>query len=243
MFRPSNDEAIEPISPEKKGMWYFGEPIEIDFRWANGDTQADKPIYDQNDPDLILIENTAKIQCVGNWSVLRFLQKYRAESVNAKQLAPNQVLLCFKIPLHTGKIAKIYVGITPSEPAKPGDPTTISLKVPITPGKMPELPASVESVVSEAVLTNKIHSETDTGAPNTPASHDKQFDDKAKETDKENKNEESITNTTTKIDDENPKKTEKPTQAKAVKKLLESSEVPELTDTTPVIEVTEEAIE
>ncbi|MBR1479946.1 MAG: hypothetical protein IJ599_03570, partial [Alphaproteobacteria bacterium] len=133
VFHPNNDATIEPISSDKSGVWYFGEPIDISFRWAEGDEQADQPTYDQNDPDLILDKNTAKIQCVGNWAVLRFLQKYRASTVNADQLAPNQIVLGFRIPLSSGKIAKVFAGVVASIPKKPGDPSVTPLKIPETP--------------------------------------------------------------------------------------------------------------
>ncbi|MDR0695516.1 MAG: hypothetical protein LBF56_01940 [Holosporales bacterium] len=246
VFKPSNEATIEPISQEKGGMWYLGGPIEMDFRWASGDAHADKPTYDQNDPDIILSENTAKIQCVGTWSVLRFLQKYRAESVNAGQLAPNQVLLCFRVPLHTGKIAKIYVGITPTIPKKPGDPSVVSLKVPTTPGKMPELPASVEAVASEAVLISKIRSETPV---DTTDNKKQKTSEEPEEPTEEEENvgeaveiEETVSESTeasTKMAKQDDKERKNKIQDREVKKLLES---PELLETEPVIEVTEDAI-
>jgi hypothetical protein len=253
IFRPSNDAKIEPISPDKGGLWYFGEPIEMDFRWASGDPQADKPTYDQNDPDIILSENTAKIQCVGNWAVLRFLQKYRAESVNAKQLAPNQVLLCFRVPLHTGKISKIYVGITPTVPKKPGDPSVVSLKVPGAPGKMPELPASVEAVASEAVLISKVRAETDTDSnPEPNKVTNRKTQPKVEVTEEVAVEEETavdgeeitpVTSETAKPPKPDNKNEQQKAQSTEVKKLLESPEATEPSETESVIEVAEEAIE
>lgn len=156
VFRPNNDVSIEPISSDKSGIWYFGEPIELDLRWAEGDDQADVPVYDQNDPDLILNGHTMQVQCVGDWAVIRFLQKYQADVLSNDQLAPNQTILCFKIPLNSGKISKVFMAVTPSIPKKPGDPSVVSVKVPSIPGKMPDIPSSVLSVANTPVLTSRV---------------------------------------------------------------------------------------
>ena len=156
VFSPNSDANIEPISSDKSGIWYFGDPIELSLRWAEGDDQADKPVYDQNDPDLILDEQKIRIQCVGNWAAIRFLQKYKAETINSDQLAPNQTVLSFRVPLHSGKIAKIYMGVTPSLPKKPGEASATSVSVPKIPGKMPEMPSAVKTVADVPVLVNKL---------------------------------------------------------------------------------------
>ena len=114
------------------------------------------PAHDQNDPDLILDEKKARIQCVGNWSAIRFLQKYKSETINSDQWQPNQTVLSFRVPLNSGKIAKIYIGITPSLPKKPGAPSVTSVSVPKIPGKMPEMPSAVKSVMDVPVLVNKL---------------------------------------------------------------------------------------
>ena len=153
VFCPNCDANIEPISSDKSGVWYFGEPIEFKLRWAEGDEQADKPTYDQNDPDLILNGNTVHIQCVGNWAAIRFLQKFHIATNNDK-LSPNQTSLGFRIPLSSGKIAKVFLLITPSLPKQPGDPTIKTIKVPSIPGKMPIIPQSIKALEHTAVLVN-----------------------------------------------------------------------------------------
>ncbi len=155
IFRPNNDSVIEEINKDKTGIWYFGEPMEFDLRWAEGDDQADKPVYDQNDPDLLIDSTTAKVQCVGNWAALRFIQKYKADIVNVDNLGKDETLLYFRVPLHTGKIAKIYAGVTASLPKKPGDPSVVTIKVPETPDVMPDMPESVKMVQNEAVLVER----------------------------------------------------------------------------------------
>ena len=245
VFRPNNDSTIEPITTDKSGIWYFGEPIELNLRWATGDAQANKPTYDQNDPDLILDGTTAKIQCVGDWAVLRFLQKYKAEAVNADQLAPNQTILGFKIPLNNGKIAKIFAGVTASIPKKPGDPSVVSVKVPTTPNKMPDIPQSVISVANDPILASKSISDTTTETenisdnsendviieeetPSTTPEKNKQIKNK-KTIDKKNK-------------DKKIKSPENKTQ-KEVLNILKSDDSPSIKEDESVIAVNEEPIE
>jgi type VI secretion system protein ImpL len=161
IFKPNNDAKIEPITQDKTAIWYFGDPIEIYFRWATGDDQAPHPVSDPKDPDIILSETGATVQCVGNWAVLRFLQKYKADAVSPDQTSSNQVVLSFKIPLSDAKIAKVYVGIKASVPKKPGDPSSSVVKIPIVPpGNMPEIPSSVSAIANEAVLASRF---TETG--------------------------------------------------------------------------------
>ena len=156
VFSPNSDANIEPISSDKSGIWYYGEPIEFKLRWAEGDVQSDKPTYDQNDPDLVLNGNTVHIQCVGNWASIRFLQKYHVVTNNDK-LAPNQTSLGFRIPLSSGKIAKVFLLVTPTLLKQPGEPTSKSIKVPSIPGKMPVIPPSIKAIEHTSVLVNDLN--------------------------------------------------------------------------------------
>jgi hypothetical protein len=231
MFKPNNDSTIEPITADKSGVWYWGEPIEFNFRWATGDAQADKPIYDQNDPDLIIEGSTAKIQCVGNWAALRLLQKYKAESFNASQLAPNQTVLCFKIPLRSGKVSKIFVGVTPSMPKRPGDPSVTTLKVPVTTNKMPEMLSSVVSVANEAVLVSKVTSSTEE-IPFVEEEEGEEVVGTKKQSKKSNSTKKKEAETS--IDIESKEK---------VLDVLKSDKVPEIKESEAVVEINEEPIE
>lgn len=239
--KPNNDASIESISTDKSGLWYFGEPIEIDLRWASGDDQADKPVYDQNDPDLILSDNTAKIQCVGNWALLRFLQKYKAQSVNIDNLSKNQTVLGFKVPLNTGKIAKLFLGVTPSLPKKPGDPSVITLKVPNVPGTMPEMPNSVKSVSETAVLVSKNSFYENSEELETVESVTEMKEEK--EPSKNEKTPDKKTNTIQDSDNEEIKdKTNESKTKQEVMKVLNSKETPEINEENQVIEISEEPI-
>lgn len=158
IFKPNNDANIEFINSDKSGMWYFGEPIEFDLRWASGnnDPSAQSPTYDPNDPDIIIDdEKLVRIQCQGNWAALRFLQKYRAETGNLDKVLPNENILCFRIPLNNGKISKVYAGITIFLPKKPGDSNMTSVKLPRTPEEMPEVSKNVLGVMDQPVLVEK----------------------------------------------------------------------------------------
>lgn len=238
--KPNNDSSIESISPDKSGLWYFGEPIEIDLRWASGDDQADKPVYDQNDPDLILDNNTVKIQCVGNWALLRFLQKYKSQSVNVDNLSKNQIVLRFKVPLNTGKIARLFIGVTPSLPKKPGDPSIVTLKVPSVPGTMPEIPNSVKSVSETPVLVsrNSFYESSEKLDSNNETSNIVE-DKKVSNTKNSNVAVKNVKNLKTAKGIE--KKTAKQSE-KEVMNILESNEVPEINEENQVIEISEEPI-
>jgi type VI secretion system protein ImpL len=157
IFQPNSGAKIEAINEDKQGTWYFGDPTSISFRWARGDPQAPQPIYNPNDPDVLIQESTAQIECVGNWSILRFLQKYKAEGTSADQTSPNQMLLCFPILLNNSKIAKLYFGVTAFIPKKPGVASLDIVKIPILPpGEMPAMPSSVMAVNDEAVLVSRV---------------------------------------------------------------------------------------
>ncbi len=247
VFKPNNDSTIEPISSDKSGVWYFGEPIELNLRWADGDEQADRPVYDQNDPDLILNERSIKVQCVGNWAAIRFLQKYKAEVLNVDQLAPNQTILCFKVPLNTGKIAKIYMGVTPSIPKKPGDPSVVSVKVPETPGKMPEMPSYVKSVAETPVLISKIPSvdttdkKADKEKEKTEEKSEEKGDSEEKaQTNDEEKTEESKTESSDESSEKKKEEAEEKSREEAVK-ILNSEETPEQNEES-IVQESEEPI-
>jgi type VI secretion system protein ImpL len=156
VFRLNTDKKVEPFTEDKIVIWYLGDIIGIYLRWAQGDDQAPYPVSDPNDPDVILDETGVTVQCVGNWSVFRFLQKYRADVVSPDKTSSNQIVLVFKIPLSDGKISKIYVGIKAFVPKKPGDPTALLVKIPEKPPEaMPEVPIAVVAVTNEPVLTSR----------------------------------------------------------------------------------------
>lgn len=237
--KPNNDSFIEAINTDKSGLWYFGEPIEIDLRWASGDEQADKPVYDQNDPDLILNENTAKIQCVGNWALLRFLQKYKSQSVNVDNLGKNQIVLGFKVPLNTGKIARLFLGVTPSLPKKPGDPSVVTLKVPSVPGTMPEMPNSVKSVSETPVLVsqNSFHETSE-----EVESNDAKEDSGKKQKPDVSKIENTEASTDKKQGVEKKADDDQSETKQEIMNILKSDDTPEINEQNQVIEISEEPI-
>jgi hypothetical protein len=154
-FCLDDDVMIDQITTDKSGDWYFGRPIEFVLRWASGDTQADRPVNNQNDPDFIIEDNKVKIQCVGNWGSIRFLRKYKVDA-NTDKMSPDQTIVRFDIPLSSGKIAKVFAGITASLPQKTGDPSVVTVKLPRIPGKMPPVPSFVNNLGEEALLVAKV---------------------------------------------------------------------------------------
>ncbi len=241
--KPNNDASIEAINTDKSGLWYFGEPIEIDLRWASGDEQADKPVYDQNDPDLILNDNTAKIQCAGNWALLRFLQKYKSQSVNIDNLSKNQTVLVFKIPLNTGKIARLFLGVTPSLPKKPGDPSVVTLKVPKVPGTMPEMPNSVKSVSETAVLVsqNSFYETSEEVESNNEFSDIKE-DSEKKQKPLDISKTENIKNRDVKEQEIERKVDDQSETKQKIMNILKSDDTSEINEEKQVIEISEEPI-
>jgi type VI secretion system protein ImpL len=154
-FDFDDDVIVEPITLDKSGDWYFGKFTGVTLRWASGDNQSDRPVNNQNDPDLIIDGNTAKIQCVGSWSVLRFLRKYKVDT-STDQRTPNQTILRFEVPLSSGKMAKVFVGVTASLPQKTDTPTVATVNLPQTPGKMPQIPLFVNNAKEEALLVARV---------------------------------------------------------------------------------------
>lgn len=153
VFRPNHDANIETINPDKLGTWYFGEPVSIDFRYAENDTDAPRPDFDEGDPDYSVDTNLAKFECTGNWSLLRFLQKYRVTGLNSQLNDPNQIVLAFNIPLNDNNTTRVYVGLTIYKPQNSESEPLISVKIPSIPGTMPKLPQSVIAVSNVPILT------------------------------------------------------------------------------------------
>lgn len=155
IFKPNNDANIEFISEDKSAIWYFGEPIRMILRWAEGNDNADRPNYDPNDPDVIIEDTTAKIECTGNWAALRFLQKYKTDVSNASKILQNQNVLLFKTPLSNGKVSKVYAAVTATLPKQPGDASVTTLKLPKTTEIMPEMSQKIISYSHQPILTEK----------------------------------------------------------------------------------------
>ena len=156
VFKPNHDANIEAINPNKSGIWYFGEPIEFNMRWAEDDKDAPKPLYNPKDKDLHIEKTTARIKCEGAWSLLRFLQKYKSTLNYNKLHDPNQNILEFKIPLDDGKTARLFLGVTVFKPQQSESALLNSVKVPDIPGKMPPISQQVISYSNIPILINKI---------------------------------------------------------------------------------------
>ncbi len=156
VFKPNHDANIEAINPNKQGIWYFGEPIEFNLRWAEDDDDAPHPLYNPKDSDLSVEKTKAKIKCDGAWSLLRFLQKYKSSLNYGKLHDPNQNILEFKIPLDDSKTARLFLGITVFKPQQSDSALVNSVAIPSVPGKMPPIPHGVLSFINVPVLINKI---------------------------------------------------------------------------------------
>lgn len=156
VFKPNHDTNIEAINPNKFGIWYFGDPIEFNLRWAEDDNDAPHPLYNPKDSDLSVEKTTAKIKCDGAWALLRFLQKYKSSINYSKVHDANQNVLEFKIPLDDSKTARLFLGITVFKPQQSDSALLNSIAVPSVPGKMPPIPQKVLELSNTPVLINKI---------------------------------------------------------------------------------------
>ncbi|MDR2075210.1 MAG: hypothetical protein LBP31_03250 [Holosporales bacterium] len=232
IFKPNHDANIEFISEDKGAVWYFAEPIQIIFRWAEGDDNAEKPTFDQNDPDIIIENTKATVECVGNWAVLRFLQKYKAEEAGADKLLANQNLLNFKIPLSNGKTASIYAAVTASLPQKPEDPSVTTLPVPVPPGNMPEMNQKVVALSNVPTLVERasVHSTVSTDV------EEDEEEDETKEVNATKKK-------TSKTKKKREKGKEKEKERKEAMKILESEEEIETLEKEKTSEISDEPIE
>ena len=174
--------------------------------------------------------------------VVEIFTKYKSQSVNIDNLGKDQTILGFKIPLNTGKIARIFLGVTPSLPKKQGDPSVITLKVPSVPGKMPEIPSSVKSVSETAVLVsqNSFYENSEELETNAKTSDTKESSEKKQKPSDISR----IENTETKIEDtENSTNNEQSPEVKQeVLNILKSDDTPEINEENQVIEISEEPI-
>ena len=150
IFKPNNDANIEFTSDDKSGMWYFGEPISFILRFVANNENADKPSFNINNPDILVDDNTATVECVGNWAILRFLQKFRARNAGSVQLLNNQVLLSFDILLADNRVSRIFAAFTVYK----GDDNKISVKVPENPGVMPKLSDDIINSNTSVIYAN-----------------------------------------------------------------------------------------
>ncbi len=155
VFHPNHDANIEAINPYKHGTWFFGEPVSIDFRYAENDNEAPRPDFDEGDPDYSVDANLARFECTGNWSLLRFLQKYRVSGLNSTLSDANQTVLSFKIPLNDNRSTQVYVGLTLYKPQSSESEPLVSIKIPSVPGDMPKLPQSIINLRNTPILADK----------------------------------------------------------------------------------------
>jgi hypothetical protein len=243
IFKPNNDTSIEFVNKDKNGVWYFGKPMEMHLRWSSAADAVQVPRAVGNDPDIILEGRTVKIQCLGSWSVLRFLQKYASKSASRDRLLPNQIPLSFSIPLSDSKTASLSVGVLISAPKKPGDTSVNTFQLPVPTDKMPPIPSSVKSYSDQSVLVDRSGTST---MPNPPPDVPKTDVPKttvkpakptpAKETSSQKKPAPKV-NAPPQV----KQKTAEETKSEALE-ILESNEIEPLSDEEAVIPVSEDAV-
>ncbi|MDR0552897.1 MAG: hypothetical protein LBG13_02280 [Holosporales bacterium] len=235
IFKPNAGSNIEFITEDKTGIWYFGDPIQMVFRWVSPeeeDDSIDYPLEDKNNPDISINDATATLECLGNWSILRFLQKYQISPPGSIHLSENQTMLCFSIPINKNRTTKIYAAFTASYVAD--DKTVETLKVPTTTEKMPEINSNILAVKNHSVVVERATAKLAADISSLKEDDENEDEKTQEEPSSEKKTEEGKKKATKQKEEETSSK-----KAEAVK-ILESEE--EENEETP-IEISEEPIE
>jgi type VI secretion system protein ImpL len=152
-FKPDEDSIVNKNDKARQGRWVYGNPVEISFRWPDGETIPEKPYADSKQPALTVSERTATFRYTGRWSLLWLLKMHgtpKGEYFIARD--PNPYMLKFSIPLGGGARSTVYNLITLLAPsANPKAPGKV-LQVPNFPTIAPELPKSIDKYMDQSVL-------------------------------------------------------------------------------------------
>lgn len=144
---------------DKKLTWVYGQPIEVSFRWADGETMPAAPQEDKNQRSLFVEGRTAIFKYKGPWSLLWLLKKHGASKMENKD--SKAYTLKFSIPTGKGRQALVYDQVTllkpSSTPKKPGK----VLHVPDFPLAAPVMGEEVLRFANQPVLTDGIVARAD----------------------------------------------------------------------------------
>ncbi|MHA1558331.1 MAG: type VI secretion system protein [Alphaproteobacteria bacterium] len=124
-MKPHDNFTIHKNDQVRNGVWVYGNPIEMTFRWPDSNTIPDYPVNDPEQQFLIVDGRTVTFRYQGRWALLWLLYHHRVKKDRFFSLkTPNSYLLRFKIPTNSKKKAVIYHLITlmlpSSEPDIPG---------------------------------------------------------------------------------------------------------------------------
>ncbi|MBY0280927.1 MAG: hypothetical protein K2W94_02095 [Alphaproteobacteria bacterium] len=156
-IKPHPDVTIDKNDKSHVGRWSYGNPIEIGFRWPDGDGIPAKPAKDPLQPVLDVDGRKAIIKYTGRWALLWMLKMHGATKGDYTSLKdPNPFMLKFVIPTGAEDKAIVYNLITIMAPSSnPKAPGKV-IPVPAFPVLAPELDPAVTHYGDQAVLTEGV---------------------------------------------------------------------------------------
>jgi type VI secretion system protein ImpL len=156
-IKPHPDVTIDKNDKSHVGRWSYGNPVEIGFRWPDGDSIPAKPAKDPLQPVLDVDERKATFKYTGRWALLWMLKIHGASKGDYAPLKdPNSFMLKFIIPTGAEDKAVVYNSITLMAPSSnPKAPGKV-ISVPLFPVLAPELDSSVMNYAEQAVLTEGV---------------------------------------------------------------------------------------
>ena len=181
-LKPNPDVTIDKNDKSHVGRWSYGNPVEIGFRWPEGDSIPANPVKDPSLPLLDVDGRKATFKYEGRWALLWMIKMQAATKGEYASLKdPNPFMLKFVIPTGTDSKAVVYNLITLMAPSANPKAPGKAIGVPVFPVLAPDLDASVSQYENQAVLTEGVVTAVDYPAPSAPPpapDADKGSDDK-----------------------------------------------------------------
>lgn len=173
-IKPHPDVTIDKNDKNHVGRWSYGNPVELGFRWPDGDGIPAVPLKDPLQPVLDVDGRKATIKYTGRWALLWMLKMHSASKGDYTPLKdPNPFMLKFVIPTGSEDKAIVYNMITIMAPSSnPKAPGKV-LPVPAFPVLAPELDSTAihygdQAVLTEGVVTPFDYMEPPAASPPSP---------------------------------------------------------------------------
>lgn len=144
IFTMGGGEKFDLYSTSREGVWQYGAPVNMTFRWASNGPNA--PAMDGQQTDLTVNGFEATYGYAEPWALLKLMMKHNASlSAFKDRVDPQPQTLFFEVPtrnlLNTnmphGESARLFVRISLQNPKKEGGQTVL---VPFFPEVAPLLP-------------------------------------------------------------------------------------------------------
>lgn len=156
-IKPHPDVTIDKNDKSHVGRWSYGNPVEVGFRWPDGDSIPAKPVKDPLQSVLDVDGRKATYKYTGRWALLWMLKMHGASKGDYTPLKdPNPFMLKFVIPTGGEEKTTVYNLITIMAPSSnPKAPGKV-IPIPAFPVLAPELDSSVSHYGDQAVLTEGV---------------------------------------------------------------------------------------